>query len=225
MTSAKYAMALLAGASTIALATFANAQTAPTAVNEIVVTGSRVITNGNNSPTPVTVVPVEDVLRLQPTTVADALNELPVFSGQRNQFSNPGGGTAANNGGGNSGSNNLNLRNMGTQRTLILFDGLRVPSTSTSGVVDVDMVPQMLLQRVDVVTGGASAVYGSDAVTGVVNFITDRSSTASNSTPRPARPRWATTAPTMPVSPRAALCSMDERISRAATSTARTKAC
>jgi len=184
--------AALAGVSFLALASSANAQAiaaAPAADApsgqastsdgsaqgaDVVVTGSRVIRNGNNSPTPVTVVPVEDALRTRPTTVADALNELPVFSGSRGQLSNPSASTGTNTGGGNSAGNNLNLRNMGAVRTLILFDGHRVPSTNVNGIIDVDMIPQQLLQRVDVVTGGASAVYGSDAVTGVVNFITDR---------------------------------------------------
>lgn len=150
-----------------------DAKVAQTRDQEIIVTGSRVITNGNNSPMPVTVVPVQDVLRLNPSTVADALNTLPVFIGSRNQVANPGGGTSSVNGGGNASGNNLNLRGLGPQRTLILYDGHRVPPGNQSGTVDVDMIPQQLLQRVDVVTGGASAVYGSDAVTGVVNFVTD----------------------------------------------------
>ena len=66
--------------------------------------------------------------------------------------------------GGNSAGSFLNLRNMGAVRTLILFDGHRVPPTNVTGIVDTDMIPQQLLQRVDVVTGGASAGYGSDAV-------------------------------------------------------------
>jgi outer membrane receptor protein involved in Fe transport len=183
--------AAFAGVSVLALASSANAQATAIAPSQapsgaqtgdasatqgadVVVTGSRVIRNGNNSPTPVTVVSVEDVLRSRPTTVADALNELPVFSGSRGQLSNPSASTGTNTGGGNSAGNNLNLRNMGAVRTLILFDGHRVPSTNVNGIIDVDMIPQQLLQRVDVVTGGASAVYGSDAMTGVVNFITDR---------------------------------------------------
>ena len=168
------AAAWLGGVSAFAMISGAQAQTAPAAVQEVVVTGSRVITNGNNSPTPVTVVPVQDMLRLQPTTVAEALNALPIFSGSRGQLSNANNGIAQSNGGGVSGGNFLNLRNMGAQRTLILFDNHRVSPTNVSGYVDVDMIPQMLLQRVDVVTGGASAVYGSDAVTGVVNFVTDK---------------------------------------------------
>ncbi len=178
MKSIRHTRAALAAAGAFLLtATAAQAQTAPGAaeeLSEVVVTGSRVITNGDASPTPVTVVTVEEALRTVPTTISEALNTLPTFSGSRGQMSNPNTGNASQSGGGNSAGSFLNLRNMGAVRTLILFDGHRVPPTNVSGVVDTDMIPQLLLQRVEVVTGGASAVYGSDAVTGVVNFITDR---------------------------------------------------
>jgi len=72
------------------------------------------------------------------------------------------------------GGNVLNLRNFGDQRTLVLLDGHRVSPTNADGSVDVDTLPSMLVSRVDIVTGGASAVYGSDAVTGVVNFVLDK---------------------------------------------------
>jgi len=133
----------------------------------IIVTGSRVIANGNNSPAPVTVIGVEQVLQSQPVPVAQALQNLPVFSGSQGQNSAPGGASA------NGSANVMNLRNMGLLRSLVLYDGHRVPPTSPQGYVDTNMIPQMLLKRVDMVTGGASAVYGSDAVSGVVNFITD----------------------------------------------------
>ena len=165
------ALGLLAGVSTLALAPLANAQTsAPTAaaVEAVVVTGSRIIQNGNNMPTPVTVVSTEQLTTTTPRTVIEALQQLPVFSGTRNNTSQPG------NGGGNGVGRNLNLRSVGATRTLVLFDGIRVPPTTQGGEVNADFVPSMLLQRVDVVTGGASAVYGSDAVAGVVNFVTDR---------------------------------------------------
>ncbi len=136
-------------------------------LNEIVVTGSRIITNGDDSPTPVTVVSTDQLLESQPSTVAQALLNLPVFAGSQGQNSNPGGAST------NSGAAVLNIRNLGLLRTLVLYDGHRLPQTSPNGTVDVNMIPQMLLQRVDVVTGGASAVYGSDAVSGVVNFVTD----------------------------------------------------
>jgi outer membrane receptor protein involved in Fe transport len=141
-------------------------------LTEVVVTGSHVLMNGNDSPTPVTVVSVADMEVVRPGTIADQLNDMPQFSGSRSQFSNPQVGNN-NNGRPNEQANVLNLRNFGFTRTLILADGHRVAPTSPDGTVDIDMIPQLLLQRVDIVTGGASAVYGSDAMTGVVNFITD----------------------------------------------------
>ena len=140
---------------------------------DIVVTGSRVIQNGDNSPTPLAVVGVEDILKATPSTISDAVNNLPVFSAPRGQVSNPNTGIGAG-GGGNAVANQLNLRNLLPQRTLILFDGHRVAPTTSTGIVDVDTVPQYLLKRVEVVTGGVSAIYGSDAISGVVNFITDK---------------------------------------------------
>jgi outer membrane receptor protein involved in Fe transport len=141
-------------------------------LTEVVVTGSRVVTNGNDSPTPVTVVNVEEMQAVRPGTVADQLNDMPLFSGSQTQQSGIGNG-GANGGNPNGAGNVLNLRNFGVTRNLVLYDGHRVSPNSGNGTVDVDMIPQMLLQRVDVVTGGASAVYGADAVTGVVNFVTD----------------------------------------------------
>lgn len=148
----------------------APASEAPSA--EIVVTGSRTITNGNNSPTPVTVVSPQQALNVQPGTLADALQILPVFSGSRGAGSNP--SSTGSVGAGNGAANQLNLRNLGTQETLVLMDGKRVPPTLISGLVDVDSIPQMMVSRVDIVTGGASAVYGSDAVAGVVNYVLDK---------------------------------------------------
>ena len=138
-------------------------------LDEIVVTGSRVITNGNNMPTPVTVVTAEQLNVSRPTTVFEGLLDLPVFSSSTQAVGNPAGA-----GGSSRTQSGLNLRGLGTGRTLVLADGHRVPPTSQDGVVDAASIPQQLLQRVDVVTGGVSAVYGSDAITGVVNFITDR---------------------------------------------------
>src|SRR6185295_7334633 len=79
-----------------------------------------------------------------------------------------------NNGQNNNSGNTLSLRNLGAVRTLVLLDGQRVAPSNRDGTVNVDALPQMLMTRVDVVTGGASAVYGSDAVAGVVNFILDK---------------------------------------------------
>ena len=136
-------------------------------VEQVVVTGSRVIADSANSPTPVTIVSAQQLEATTPTNIPDGLNKLPVFFGSQ-QIGKAGGGDK------NIASNVLNLRNFGSQRTLILFDGHRAPPSNADGTVDIDSLPQMLVQRVDVVTGGASAVYGSDAVTGVVNFVLDR---------------------------------------------------
>lgn len=138
----------------------------------IVITGSRTIKNGNDSPSPVTVVQTENLLKVQPGILSDALNVLPVFAGSRTTAANPVFNVAVS--GGNSSSSGLNLRNLSPLRTLVLMDGIRVPPTSFNNAVDVDIIPQMLVQRVDVVTGGVSAVYGSDAVAGVVNYIIDK---------------------------------------------------
>ena len=143
-------------------------QNAPT--EQVVVTGTRIVTNGNNLPTPVTVVSSTQLVATTPSSIPDALNKLPSFD----TTSTPNNAaTGANGRGYNAPGNFLNLRDLGAIRTLILQDGNRVPGTFYDTTVDTDMLPQMLIQRVEVVTGGASAVYGSDAVSGVVNFITD----------------------------------------------------
>jgi outer membrane receptor protein involved in Fe transport len=146
----------------------AEAQTeTPATIEDIVVTGSRITSNGNALPTPVTVVSRDALLRTSPSSVSDALKKLPAFALSRGTAIQ---GDATDNATGNY----LNLRGFGIQRNLILLDGHRVAPTSYTGAVDANILPQMLMQRVDVVTGGASAVYGSDAVSGVVNFVLDR---------------------------------------------------
>ena len=143
-----------------------NVVVAPASTADIIVTGSR-IQNGDSSPTPVTIVKTELLESISPATIADGLNKLPQFVGSNTQTTN-------NNADSNNVGNFLNLRNLGTTRNLILFDGHRLPDTAKSGGVDINTIPQFLLERVDVVTGGASAIYGSDAVSGVINFVVDR---------------------------------------------------
>ncbi len=110
-------------------------------------------------PDSVTVVSTEEVLAAQPGTLAGALNILPV-SGSRGSGSNPTStGTVS---AGNASASQLNLRNVGAIRTLVLLDGLRVPPALINGIVDVDLI-QMLVQRVDTVTGGVSAVTTAPA--------------------------------------------------------------
>lgn len=179
MIAAKSMSSLLAGASLIVMSGAASAQTQPapapaaaaTAAQDIVVTGSRVVHSGSASPTPLTTVSTAALNVAAPSgTISDQLNLLPVFSGSRGAFSNPG-ANATNVQGGNGSADVLNLRNIGFYRTLVLFDGHRIPPTLYNSAVDVDLIPQELIDRVDVVTGGVSAVYGSDAVSGVVNYI------------------------------------------------------
>lgn len=162
---------LLATASVVAasLASTAYAQTDTAeaeSVDEVVVTGSRVVTNGMASPTPVTVVSTDRLLAATPSNVPDALATLPQFSGTVPQR---GGGAPA-----TAKASTLNLRNFGPERNLVLMNGLRVGGTTAGGIVDLNTLPQMLIRNVDIVTGGASAVYGSDAVTGVINFVIDK---------------------------------------------------
>jgi outer membrane receptor protein involved in Fe transport len=149
-------------------------QGAAVPASDIVVTGSRILRNGSASPTPLTTISTEALTSAAPAgTISDALNNLPVFSGSRSQFSNPG-SNATGVQGGNGAANVLNLRNLGSYRTLVLFDGHRIPPTLYNSTVDVDLIPQELISRVDIVTGGVSAVYGSDAVSGVVNYVLNR---------------------------------------------------
>ena len=110
-------------------------------------------------------------MRLTPSSLPDGINKLPIFAPAQTSNSTTSG---ANGRGFRPNGNFLDLRGLGPNRTLILEDGRRVPATFYDGTVDTNTLPQMLVQRVEVVTGGASAVYGSDAVTGVVNFILDR---------------------------------------------------
>lgn len=165
----KFAVALLlGGASTVGLsgAALAQASTDDDGDERIVVTGSRTITNGNNSPIPVTIQSFEELQATTPTTIAEGLAKLPSFQkGYDVQIVT---NTTQNRGG-----NYLNLRGFGLERNLILQDGRRVPATSFIGAVDANSMPSLLVERVDTVTGGVSAVYGSDAVSGVVNYILD----------------------------------------------------
>ena len=155
-------LALMCAASAIALTTSAaHAQQTAQNTESVTVTGSRIISDITLSPTPITTVSADQLQATTPTDIPDALNKLPDFIGGASPRSQ-------NNGQNNNSGNTLSLRNLGPQRTLILLDGQRVAPSNRDGTVNVDALPQMLMSRVDVVTGGASAVYGSDAIGGVV---------------------------------------------------------
>lgn len=142
----------------------AGAPAASSAADDIVVTGSRVSRPGNTSPNPVTSMGQQD-LQLAAPRLFDSITQLPQFRNSSNtlglQWSNTG--------------FFLNLRNLGPSRMLVLIDGRRAPLSNENGSVDISMVPQSLVKRVDVITGGASAAYGSDAISGATNFILDTS--------------------------------------------------
>ena len=147
------------------IATPAAAQDAAPEVTEVIVTGSRIPRPNLEQPTPVGVLKVED--QTAPLALGDMIARLPQagFSGTLRANSNSFGT--------NAGLNQANLRNLGVSRTLVLVDGQRhVAGDLTNNGVDLNSIPPALVERVEVITGGASAIYGSDAVTGVVNIIT-----------------------------------------------------
>lgn len=138
-------------------------------LEEIQVTGSRIrATTSMTTPTPVTAVTTTELTNLNPaSTMAEQLDQLPQFF--NTQTAQRGGGTFT-----TASGSFLNLRGMGTQRTLVLLDGSRVIPADAGGATNIDNFPTALMQRVDVITGGASAAYGADALAGVVNFVLDR---------------------------------------------------
>lgn len=157
----------------------AMAQTAPQASNtvetaearsenDITVTTTRIVRDGYSAPTPVTVFGEEDIAKAGQINAFQALAQLPSLAGS-NSTSTFGTTQSA----GTGGLSTLNLRGLGTNRTLTLLDGQRVVGALNIGVTDAGAFPQALVKRVDIVTGGASASYGSDAVAGIVNYVLD----------------------------------------------------
>ncbi|WP_213981792.1 TonB-dependent receptor [Sphingomonas sp. dw_22] len=140
------------------------------AQTEIIVTGSRIASPSLTSPSPLQAVTADDIAATGDVNIQTVLQRNPAFgtpsaTRTNSNFSSTSAGLAT-----------INLRNMGSDRTLILVDGRRVvPGVPGSAAVDLNMIPTPFIERVDVLTGGASAVYGSDAVAGVVNFVYKKS--------------------------------------------------
>src|SRR5688572_4999008 len=133
-------------------------------LQEVTVTGSRIQrADGFSAPTPVTVVGADRLEQRGIPNIGDALNEIPSFRASTNP-------ATVQNTGGNIGARVLDLRGLGASRTLVLVDGRRFVASTSQGTIDTNLIPSALIERVDIVTGGASAAYGSDAVAGVVNF-------------------------------------------------------
>lgn len=131
----------------------------------IQVTGSRILREGAIAPSPVTIISGEDLIETGAMNIGEVLSRLPAMA---NTY------TLANSGRfiGTAGASLLDLRGMGTSRTLVLVDGRRhVGASAGSSSVDTNTIPASWIDRVEIITGGASAVYGADAVTGVVNFV------------------------------------------------------
>ncbi|WP_332769163.1 TonB-dependent receptor plug domain-containing protein [Phenylobacterium sp.] len=147
------------------------------AVDEVVVTGSRIARDGYDAPTPVNVLGAQEIAAAAPANIADFVNTMPSVAGSSTAASSSG---ALSNGA--AGISALNLRSLGTGRTLVLFDGQRSVVSAATGQVDTNTFPQSLISRVEVVTGGASSAYGSDAIGGVVNFILDKEYTGVKTT-------------------------------------------
>lgn len=146
----------------------AKAQAADTA--DIIVTGTRLGLTGFTAPTPVTVIGGDQIQRMASPNVGEALGQLPAF---RSTTSPANSVVGSNISPVNAGARIADLRGLGPSRTLVLVNGRRfAPSTST-GTVDLNLIPTLLVSRADIVTGGASAAYGSDAVSGVINIQLD----------------------------------------------------
>jgi len=132
----------------------------------VMVTGSRIRPSGFQTPTPVTAVSADELGLMAPGNVIEAMTQLPMFVNNSTQddpgsfFSGPGSGS-------------LNIRGLNTNRTLTLLNGRRMTPSNRIGAVDINAFPESLIERVEVVTGGASAAYGTNAVAGVANFILD----------------------------------------------------
>ena len=133
-------------------------------VEEVIVTGTRIATtDGFGATSPVTVVDAENIKNLGFVNIEQVLNSLPSIETSQN----------ANISNGSTGTASIDLRGLGTNRTLVLINGRRMQAGGAqTQAPDVGQIPTIALERVDVLTGGASATYGADAVAGVVNFVT-----------------------------------------------------
>lgn len=160
---AVFALAAVAsmGASDAAAQPASGAKTDGSTVAEVVVTGSLIARRDYVADTPITTVDQSAIASRGPATLEAALNQLPqvAFSASSNTNNSSRGGQAS-----------IDLRGLGQQRTLVLIDGRRMQPSSPDGSVDLNVIPSALVDNVEIITGGASSVYGSDAVTGVVNL-------------------------------------------------------
>lgn len=135
---------------------------AETRLEEVIVTGSLITDPNRESPSPIVISTIESLQQSGAVALESALNQMPQFAPS---------GSAGNGGQGTGGHATVNLHALGANRNLVLLDGRRLPLADIFGTVDINLVPDSILSSVQTITGGASAVYGSDAMSGVVNFI------------------------------------------------------
>ena len=154
---------LSAGATHVALA-----QT-PQGPEEVIVTGSRIARRDLNAPTPIMTVDTERLEASSTMSVESILNQMPQFTPAQSQFSAQ--GEIQTSPVSSLGIGSVNMRGIGTNRTLVLIDGRRAQPANSALVVDTNTIPSAAIARVETITGGASAVYGADALAGVVNFV------------------------------------------------------
>ena len=134
---------------------------------EVIITGSRIGRKDYVSTSPLVTVGQETLARTPSVNIESTLNQLPQFVQGQNQSAI---GAVA-----NGGRATLNLRGLGETRNLVLLNGRRLPLSSAFAVVDINQIPPNIVDTIETISGGASAVYGSDAMSGVVNFITRKS--------------------------------------------------
>ncbi len=142
----------------------ADADPAQTELEEVIVTGSLIRSPNQTSSSPIVSAGLDDLARSGDVSLIANLNQMPQFNAQSGVFSG---------GQGTGGRVTINLRGLGSNRNLVLLDGRRLPLSDINGNVDTNAIPEASVSTLDVITGGASAVYGSDAMSGVVNFLSE----------------------------------------------------
>jgi iron complex outermembrane recepter protein len=136
---------------------------------EVLVTGSRIVRRDLDAPSPIMTVDAQRLDASSTLSVETVLNQMPQFAPAQSQFSAQ--GEIQTSPTGSLGVGTINMRGVGTNRTLVLLDGRRAQPTNASLVVDLNTIPSAAIERIETITGGASAVYGADALAGVVNFV------------------------------------------------------
>lgn len=177
------ALMLSAVAASTSLPVNAQDQDQPAEVQTVTVTGTRIVRKDYEAASPVVSIGVENIRSTGTVTVEQLLNTLPQIVPDISSTSNnpPGEGKA-----------NINLRGLDPVRNLVLINGRRMTPSDEDGVVDVNTIPTPLIERVEIISGGASAVYGADAVAGVVNFILKDDFSGAEIRPSSRRPSTAT---------------------------------